>query len=72
MPKVVNDDMVSISEDMKVIIRRIGYQECARLTGKSASYMRCLSSRGPKRIRRSDLRIIDMARSVTIGKQQTR
>lgn len=66
MPKVVNDDMVPVPEEMKIIIRRIGYKQCARLTGKSDSYMRSLASKGKKRIRRSDLRIIDMARTVSV------
>ena len=65
MPKVVNDDMVAVPEEMKVIIRRLGYRECARLTGKTDSDMRSLASKGKKRIRRSDLRIIDMARTAT-------
>jgi len=66
MPKVVNDDMVPVSEEMKIIIRRLGYKECARLTGKTDSYMRSLASKGEKRIRRSDLRIIDMARTASM------
>lgn len=62
MPRVVNDDMVEVPEDIKRIIRRMGYSNCARLICKSESYLRSLSSKGLKKIRRSDLKIIDTAR----------
>jgi hypothetical protein len=55
--------MVEVPEDMKKIIRRIGYAECARLIAKTPSYLRCLASKGEKRIRRTDLDILEMART---------
>jgi hypothetical protein len=62
MPKVVNDDMILLPEHMKIIIRRLGYRECARLLGKSDSYMRSLASKGDKRIRSSDLKVLEIVR----------
>jgi hypothetical protein len=63
LPKVVNDDMIEVPEDMKKIIRRIGYANCARLICKSESFVRSVASKGKKRMRRTELEIIDAARS---------
>ena len=63
MPKVINDEMIEIPEEMKKVMRRIGYDECSRLLAKTESYVRSLCSKGYKRIRRSDLDIIEHARN---------
>lgn len=63
MPKVVNDDMIVVPEDMKRIIRRMGYRNVARLICKSESFVRSIASKGEKRIRRTELDIIDHARA---------
>lgn len=64
MPKIVNDEMVELPEDIKKVIKRIGYNDCARLLGKTPSYMRCLAAKGDKLIRRSDLDILNSAREM--------
>lgn len=55
MPKVIDDEMVRIMPEDKIMIRGIGYAKAARLTGKTDSYMRYMTSRGAKRIRSKDL-----------------
>ena len=57
MPKIINDIMVEVKEEDRKLIRSLGYEDAARVVGKTASYMRCLASVGPKprMIRQSDL-----------------
>ena len=63
MPKVVNDEMVVFPENMKAIVRRIGYEECARVIGKTSSFVRSLASKGTKRIRKQDLIALENERT---------
>ncbi len=65
MPRVVNDEMVEVPEDIKRAVRRMGYAECARLIAKSESFMRSICSKGEKRIRRQELDILEQ--TVTRG-----
>jgi hypothetical protein len=62
VPKVVNDEMVEMPEDLKRAIRRIGYADCARMIAKSESFVRGICSKGEKRIRRKDLDILEHIR----------
>ena len=62
MPKVVNDEMVEVPEDLKRAIRQIGYADCARMIAKSESFVRSICSKGEKRIRRQELDVLEHAR----------
>ena len=55
MPKVTDDIMLEMSNDDKILIKKIGYYKAARATGKSESYMRYMASKGTKLIRQMDL-----------------
>ncbi len=55
MPRVTDDIMVDVPEDLKEVIRRIGIPESARLIAKSESFIRSIISKGPKRMKRSEL-----------------
>jgi len=58
MPKVINDTMVNLNNNDKLMIRRIGYRECADLLCKSEGYIRYLTSKGEKRMRESELEML--------------
>ena len=53
------DKMVPLTEGAKIRIKRIGYDECARLLRRTPGYMRHLASKGKRRIRETHLRIIE-------------
>jgi hypothetical protein len=47
--------MVILTDDDKKILKRIGYDECAKIIKKSKHYIRGLASKGDRRMRKSDL-----------------
>jgi hypothetical protein len=53
------DQMVLLPEAMKLKIKKMGYEETARLLKLTSGYMRHLASKGKKRIRKTHLQKIE-------------
>jgi DNA-directed RNA polymerase specialized sigma24 family protein len=54
MPRIINDEMIVVSNDLKKMIRNAGYAEVASLLNKTESYIRSMASKGKRKIRKSD------------------
>jgi hypothetical protein len=52
------DEMVPLTDEMKLAIKRMGYSAAARLLAKTEGYMRYLASNGKRKIRKTDLDVL--------------
>ena len=62
MPRIYNDVMVELTPEDKSLIKKIGYDKCASILGKSEDYIRGLASKGKRKMRQTDLEKLDRAR----------
>lgn len=58
MPKIVNDEMVVLQNKDKIMIKRMGYDECAEILQKTTGYIRGLASKGERKMRKTDLELL--------------